>query len=211
VTLVLVLLCEWAARPTPAEVAIPGFTSADTQARRPIQREHRDTLLPGDCAQVLPDTLVPALLAQPEGSMFSRTVVGAPSPSVGMVEQLTCVYSRGADRAVPTLELRLQAYTDPNAAMGHFQINTAAEKDGSIRVTDLSIGTAPSVIVDEQTQSVLLVLDNRSSLTIRLGHGVVPDVTLRPVLIDLAQRVLSVLPQPTPTASNRAPSRIAYR
>ena len=138
-----------------------------------------------------------ALLAQPVSSVSEHTVIGVGSPSVGLLERLTCIYRRGHDPA-PGVDLRVQAYNDPAAAAAHLGINVAAERPGARTSTDTAVGTDPAVLFDEQDGSVLMLADGPNSLTISLARGIMPDAQLPAILIDLAQRVLPTVTRTPP-------------
>jgi hypothetical protein len=170
---------------------------------------HRDTLLPTDCAQVLPDGMVAALLAQPVDTLTSHTVLGMSSPAVGMLERLDCSYRRRGDSTTATLQLRAQAYTDPDAATAHWKINVGAESASAHATANIAIGTAPAVVLSEPGRTVLMVTNDRENVTLSLFDAVVPGMTTPDLLVDLARRVLPALaPEPAapPPASARPPN-----
>jgi hypothetical protein len=195
--------CVGCGSPPPPPTAIPVFPAPPTPTSGPA---HRDTLLPTDCAQVLPDGLVTALLAQPVDTVTAHTVLGVGSPSVGLLERLDCGYRRRGDTTTPTLQLRAQAYTDPAAATQHWEINIAAE-DGAVHTPqNVALGSAHAVLLPEPGRHVLMVTNARVNLTISLFDAVVPTLATPEVLIDLARRVLPTLaPEPpsTPPATPR--------
>lgn len=185
----------------PQATVIPVLPTPRVQTPAPA---HRDTLLPTDCTEVLPDELVAALLAQPVDAVSSHTVLGVGSPSVGLLERLDCGYRRRGDATTATLQLRAQAYTDPAAASRHLAINVAAE-GAVVRTTqNIAIGTAPAVLLTEPGRSALMLTDARVNLTISLFVAVVPTLATPAVLVDLAQRVLPTL---APETNSTRPTR----
>lgn len=198
--------CTGCASAAPQPVAVPVFPTPTAAAAAPVPR---DTLLPTDCAQVLPDGLVVALLAQPVNTVASHTVLGVGSPSVGLLERLDCNYRRRSDTTTATLALRAQAYTDPDAATRHFAINVAAEGGNTHASTALAIGTAHPVLLAEAGRSVLMVTNARLNLTISLLDAVVPNLSTPDVLVDLARRVLPALAPPLPQAPDQTTRPLA--
>jgi hypothetical protein len=188
----------------PTVVALPDYPDHG-QAVHTVQAPRRDTLLPADCDGLLPAASVPALFALPEGSISDHGVVGVASPTVGMLERLSCTYDRAGDRGGPVLQLRAQAYTDISSASGHFEVNAAAEQHGSNGSHRLAIGTAPAVWIEEPGQHVLLVRDGRETLTVQLRNALAPQEYSQDLAVDLAQRVLPNLVPPPPTPGPQPP------
>ncbi len=185
--------------------AVPTFPSSDhagANAPKP-----RDTLLPADCETVFSGVDMSALLGQPVDSIKAKAVVGVSAPAVGRLEKVTCLYRRSATKAgPPDVDLNLYAYTDSQAADHHTDTNIAAERANSHAVDPLSIGTARAVMLAQDGQSMLFVVNGRSAVCLIMRNGVVPDDQMRPIMVDLAQRVLPNLapePAPSPTVEPR--------
>jgi len=185
--------------------AVPTFPSSDhagANAPKP-----RDTLLPADCETVFSGVDMSALLGQPVDSIKAKAVVGVSAPAVGRLEKVTCLYRRSATKAgPPDVDLNLYAYTDSQAADHHTDTNIAAERANSHSVDPLSIGTARAVMLAQDGQSMLFVVNGRSAVCLIMRNGVVPDDQMRPIMVDLAQRVLPNLapePAPSPTVEPR--------
>jgi hypothetical protein len=191
----------------PPPTTIPVFPAPPTPTPGPA---HRDTLLPTDCTQVLPEGSAAALLAQPVDTVTAHPVLGVGSPSVGLLERLDCRYRRRGDTA--TLQLRAQAYTDPEAATQHWEINIAAE-DGTVHTPqNIALGSAHAVLLPEPGRHVLVVTNAKVNLTISLLDAVVPTLATPDVLIDLARRVLPTLaPEPPSTPPSTPPSGAWHR
>jgi hypothetical protein len=198
-----------AAGPTEAPVTLPGYPD-DGQTRHAAQVPRRDTLPPADCDGLLAARSVPALFALPEGSISDHSVVGVASPSVGMLERLSCSYDRVGERGGPVLQLRAQAYTDIASASGHFDVNTATEQHGSLDSHRLAIGTAPAMWIEEPGQHVLLVRDGRETLTVALRTALAPDEHSQDLTVDLVQRILPNLVPPPPAAALPPPQHSSH-
>lgn len=178
--------------------AVPTFPSAlhgGLAAAKP-----RDTLLPAECDTVFSGVAMTALLGQPVDSITAKAVVGVSAPAVGRLEKVTCLYRRSATKAGPTdVDLNLYAYTDAAAADHHTDTNIAAERASSHASENLSIGTARAVLLAQDGQSMLFVVNGRSAVNLTMRNGVVPDDQMRPIMLDLAQRVLpNLAPETTP-------------
>lgn len=193
---------------------IPTFSGpASSRAPSPTAR---DTLLPTDCTDVLSAEKMAALLGQPVDGVGSRAVIGLPAPSVGQLERVTCRYQRVssgpanrfgapivAQSGPADVVIILTAYGTRAQARNQHSTNVAAERSDARSATELSIGSAPAVLFDEGEQDVLLVTTGRSAVSVALRRGVVTSAEPRAVLVDLAQRVLPVLPAETPATPDQ--------
>jgi hypothetical protein len=187
------------APPATAVVPVPTFTAAATTAPGASQPTERSTLLPSDCTEILPGPVdVAALLAQPVGSYQGQTVVGVGSPSVGMLEQLTCSYQR-LNQNTPALVVRLGAFTDPDAAARQRDRNLAAEAGETIAAGPEAVGQARGALLTQPAHHQLFVACERYTITLSLARGTVPDREAELVLTDLTRRIWPNLsPQPPP-------------
>jgi hypothetical protein len=187
----------------------------DVQPRQPIptfsappspglagQVRPRVTLLPTDCAEVVPAPTMSALLGQPMDSMQVHTVLGMAAPSVGRLERVACQYQRAGVKGVAPLELNLAAYATSAASDAQLVTNSGAEKVDALSSEDVSIGSAHAVLFRERGKSVLLVSSGRSTITMTLQDGVIASEQTRPVMVDLVQRVLPSL-APGPSGASR--------
>lgn len=170
---------------------VPSFSPAGVAPS--VATPPRSTLLPVDCADVLPGpTDMAALLGAPTGSVGVRTVLGVPSPQVGQLERLTCHY-QAPGRPGPALVLTLTAFTDAGAAAVQRDRNVAAERSDTRATRTAPLGTARATLLTQAGRRMLMVAHDRFTLTESLTAGVVPDAATEPVLTDLAQRVLPAL------------------
>jgi hypothetical protein len=181
---------------TKAAVAVPTFDTprsvdAWPDGPAPLSTLPRSTLLPGDCSEVLAGPVdVAALFAAPVGSYTDRTVVGVASPSVGMLEQLSCTYQRQdtGENSGP-LVLRLAAFADPAAAESQRNRNIAAEADDTRSARPVMVGNAHATLLTQPRDYLMLLAYDRYTMTLDLARGIVPDQNVEPVLTDLARRV----------------------
>ena len=197
---------------------VPTFSSATNPG--PSDRPARETLLPTDCTDVLSAERMAALLGQPLDGVAVRTVIGQPAPSVGQLERVTCRYQRvpsgrqldsrgvGQDWAGDVVII-LTAYGTREQARNQHGTNVAAERSDARSAGNLSIGSAPAVLFDEATQTVLMVVSGRSAVSVAVQRGVVAPNDARAMLVDMAQRVLPTLApeQPSAPAAPAARSR----
>lgn len=188
----------------------------DVQLRQPVptfsappnpglagQVKPRATLMPTDCAEVVPAQAMSALLGQPMDSMQVHTVLGVAAPAVGRLERVACQYQRAGVKGGPaSLELNLAAYATSAASDAQLVTNSAAEKSDALSSEDVSIGSAHAMLFRERGKSVLLVSSGRSTITMTLQDGVIAPEQTRPVMVDLVQRVLPSL-GPGPPGSSR--------
>jgi hypothetical protein len=195
----------WASSPAsrvPPATPVPSFTAQTGQSAGGPAVAPRATLLPADCAEVLTGTVdAAALLGQPTGSVGVRTVLGVASPSVGLLERMSCGYQRG--QGAPVLQVGLAAFRDAPAADKQRMRNVAAERGDTRAATPISLGDTRAVLLSQPTRSLLMVAYDRYTVTASLAHGVVPDAQVGPVLADLVRRVLPTLapaaaPAPVP-------------
>ena len=201
----------WASQPAASEtplLPVPTFAAQpptlDPSAARVARRP---TLLPTDCANLLSGPVdASALLAQPVGSLGAHAVVGVNSPSVGLLERLTCNYRR-ADRGAPILVLGLAAFTDPAAAARQRERNIAAERGDTRAARNVPLGDASSTLLTQPAHYLLMVAYDRYTVTLRLARGIVPDDQVEQVLVDAARRVwpevAPALPPTHPQPSRR--------
>ena len=201
----------WASTPSEPDgptLPVPSFSGTTPSAQDPANLAKRSTLLPIDCADVLSKPVdAAALLAQPVGSLDSSSIIGVPSPSVGMLERLTCTYHR-VNQKDPVLVLWMAAFTDAGAAADQRDRNIAAERGDTGASRDVPLGRARATMLTEPSQYVLMLAYDRYDITLTLPKGVVPDAQVEPVLVDLARRVW---PDIAPPAATVSPSGIAPR
>lgn len=172
-------------------VPVPTFGSTDVTPSAVVPP--RATLLPTDCAELLPGaTDMAALLGKPTGSVGVRTVLGMPSPQVGQLERVTCNY-QAPGRPSPALVVTLTAFTDAASAAVQRDRNIAAERADTRAVRTTPLGTASATLLTQRDRRLLMVAHDRFTLTEGLTLGLVPDEAIEPVLADLAQRMLPTL------------------
>jgi hypothetical protein len=149
--------------------------------------------VPDNCDVLLTASDLEALLGLPLHSVTVRTTIHVPQPSVGRTERITCVYSGTADpvRGDVLLDLDASAYSDADAATEQWRVNANAQ-DGDHR--RIPIGSASAVLVERRGESVLLVVNEASNLTVLLPDRPLPGNRSRAeALVDLALRVLPAL------------------
>lgn len=164
--------------------------------------------LPDDCARVLSADDLGALFAMPLGSVSLGTVRGVPEPSVGRTERLSCRYT-GNGSPAPLLELNIGRYTDPISASDHWKLNSDAERAAGGVSRDVSIGSAPAVLVERGTETVLTVVYGVDMLTFVLPGNSAGGRPAADALVDLALRALPPITATAPTvpAPMPAPTR----
>lgn len=201
----------WASQPAASEapfLPVPTFAApAPTLDPSAARVSRRATLLPTECGDLLSTPVdASALLAQPVGSLGAHAVVGVSSPSVGLLERLTCNYRR-ADRGAPVLVLGLGAFTDPGAAVRQRDRNIAAERGDTRAARHVPLGNASSTLLTQPTRYLLMVAYDRYTVTLQLARGVIPDDQVEQVLVDAARRVwpevAPALPPTLPQPSRR--------
>lgn len=189
--------------PAISMVPVPTFTAPATTAPPGIQPTERSTLLPSDCTEILTGPVdMAALLAQPAGSYLVDTLIGVGSPSVGMLEQLTCTYQHLNQNTGPStaaLVVRLGAFTEPDAAARQRNRNLAAETGDIIAAHPETVGEARGALLTQHTRHQLFLACERYTITLSLARGVVPDPQVEQVLTDLTRRIWPTLaPHPPP-------------
>jgi hypothetical protein len=187
----------WARQPAPVEAGplpVPGFSTSATGAGLP-RAAPRATLLPTDCADLLPGQPdMSALLGRPTDSVGVRSVIGLPAPAVGQLERLTCNYQvRGGGDG---LSLTIAAFTDPGSAAAQRDRNIAAEHLDTVASTSAPLGEARATMLSQRSRQLLMIAYDRYTVTATMAPGVVADNQSGPVLTDLVQRVLPHLAPP---------------
>lgn len=185
-----------------------GSTAALTVPTFPAPSAEPDTtatvvdvgLLPDDCARLLPESDLGAVLGMPLDTVAVRTTIGMPAPTVGRTERLDCDYTGtvgGPARGRPVLDLTAAAYTDAAAARKQWRTNIDIE-DGERR--ELPIGAASAVLIERAGEVLLTVVYGSGTLTVILPDGPRPQDRPRDdVLIDLTLRLLPGLSATAPT------------
>jgi hypothetical protein len=175
-------------------VPVPTFASAPPASTAPAAPEP-GSRLPADCAELLGGDELAALFALPVDSLTVRTVLGAPSPSVGREERLTCTYTLsgpGAAGQGVVLRTIVGAYSDDAAARAQHERNVADERAGTSGSERPELGTAAATVFRRGAQSVMLTSSGTVTLDLDLPPRPGP---LAPVdlLVDLARRLLARL------------------
>jgi hypothetical protein len=190
--LVLVLAgCGTADADNPESLPVPTF-SESTDATESAAGGGAEKRLPDDCARLLTAEDFAALDARPLGSVTLRTVRGVPQPSVNRTERVACGYTgtAGGAKGGRLLDLNVGRYTDAASASKQWQLNTAAERDGSPS-RDIMLGSASAVLVERSSETVLAVVYGIDTLTFILpAPQPVAGKSPGDRLVDLALRVL---------------------
>jgi hypothetical protein len=170
-----------------------------------------DGAVPDDCERILPVADLNALLGLPLDSVAVRTTLGVAEPSVSRTERVQCRYSGvGAAQSRTLLDVTGAAYADADAAAAQWRRNADAE-DGEKR--ELALGTARAVVVERARETLLSVASAATTVTMRMPDQPLPAGRSRAdVLVDLALRVLAVLPGPDEAPPEpHEPVRVAGR
>ena len=185
---VLVLTSCGSAAGEPGALPVPTFPAVPTAAAAVGGGAVDQGRLPDDCTRLLAGNDLGALFGLPLDSVSVRTTIGAPAPAVGRTERLTCSYARTGGTKGDLLDVNVSAYTDAEAATRQWRTNAAVE-DGPHR--DVPLGAARGVLVERQTDAVLLVANGAETLTFVLPQPVrIRDLSAADTLVDLALRVL---------------------
>jgi hypothetical protein len=202
----VVVVCATACASGPVDVPVPTFEAAPPPPTRPLVVEDTGDGLPAECAELVGNDELSALFGLPVDSVTVQTVVGAPSPSVGRLERLTCTYtmSPGPVGSRPQgVVLRMTVGTYANAAAAHDQHerNMADEGAGGSSAAQPGLGAVVAGLVQRDADSVLLTSVDTVTLDLDLPprQGPLPPADL---LVDLARRVLARL---APARSDAAP------
>jgi hypothetical protein len=168
-----------------------------------------DRGLPLDCEEFVGHDEIAALFGLPLDSVSVRTVLGRPSPSVGRLERVDCVYTlagaAGPNRAGVVVRVTAGRYADGAAARDQHERNVADQRTGAAGWTRPELGEAAAAMVRRGGENVLLT--SYGALTLDLD---VPDRPhpLDPVdlLTDLARRILArIVPDPSSTGHGDRP------
>jgi hypothetical protein len=187
----------------PVAVPVPVFAPMPPTSAAPAVTEP-GSRLPADCAQLLGGDELAALFALPVDSLTVRTVLGAPSPSVGREERLTCTYmlsGPGNPGQGVVLRTTIGAYRDDAAARAQHERNVADERAGTSGSERPELGTAAATVFHRGAESVLLTSSGTVTLDLDLPprRGPLAPVDL---LVDLARRLLDRL---TPGSGSASP------
>ena len=172
-------------------VAIPSFTTPVVQPPPPAPK--RTTMVPTECGELLagsPD--MAALLGQPVDAVSNSAVIGLPSPSVGQLERVTCNYTLIGQTQAGVV-LTVAGFISADAAAAQRDRNVVAEQRDTRAVEPVLIGAAQVVLLTEPRQHLLFIAVDRYLVTAGMVPGLAPGGQVKPVLIDLVQRVLANL------------------
>lgn len=203
---VLVAACS---SETPPPTTLPTFPTSSAGGGQPAGPGSVEGDVPDDCARLLKESDLGALLGLPLDSVAVRSTLGVPQPAVGRTERIACRYTGtagGPARGRILLDLNVSAYSDPAAALAQWRVNADAE-DGAR--SEFPIGSASAVLVERPKEAVLAVAYHVSNLFFVLPEGSLPGGrTRRDALVDLALRVLPTVvqaPQAPPSTTPPLP------
>ena len=177
----------------PVVVPVPAFDPMKpTPTSAPAEAAAGDDL-PVDCGPLLGPDEVSALFGLPVDSVVVRTVLGAPSPSVGRLERLTCTYavSGGTPQGV-VLRMTVGAYRDATAAHDQHERNVADERAGASAPVQPELGSAAATVLQRDAGTILLTSSDVVTLDLDLPPRPAP-LPPTDLLLDLARRVLARL------------------
>jgi hypothetical protein len=178
----------------PVTVPVPTFDAAPpVSSSAPPTREAGD-LLPDSCEDLVGHDEFAALFGLPVGSVALRTVQGAPSPSVGRLERMTCTYTVSGPAPSDLQGMRLQmvlgAYRDAVAAHDQHGRNVADQRTGAASAAQAELGAAEATAVEHGAGTVLLTRFDTVTLDLDLARRPTPLPSVG-LLTDLARRVLA--------------------
>jgi hypothetical protein len=178
----------------PVVVPVPTFAQTPPTSTAPAAPEP-GSRLPTDCAQLLAGDELAALFGLPVDGLAVRTVLGAPSPSVGREERLTCTYTLsgpGDPGQGVVLRTTVGAYRDAAAARAQHERNVADERAGTSGSAQPELGTAAATILHRGGESLLLTSSDTVTLDLDLPPRPGPMAPVD-LLVDLARRLLARL------------------
>lgn len=148
-----------------AEPVVPTFPATTTTAA-PAPASSR-TGLPTSCKDLINGQQLDTALGLPLSGVV-RSVVGVPSPSVGMTARLSCSYGIPSPSGGYALEVSLTTYRDEAAAAARVPVNVEAMrgpgedpmpiKIGQMTATYLPLHDGPYLIVSSGIYSVSVTL-----------------------------------------------------
>jgi hypothetical protein len=182
----------------PVVIPVPTFPAAaptQTTTRSPASGTGRR--LPTDCEDLMGGDELTALFGLPIASVAAGTVLGAPSPSVGRVERVSCTYTASGPVAPQLqgviLRMVVGAYSDAAAAHDQHERNVDDERAGASSSAQPELGSAAATLIQHgNADSVLLASLDDITLDLDLARRPGP-LTPADLLTDLARRVLARL------------------
>ena len=137
-----------------------------------------------------------ALFGLPIASVAAGTVLGAPSPSVGRVERVSCTYTASGPVAPQLqgviLRIVVGAYSDAAAAHDQHERNVADERAGASVPVQPELGSAAATVLQRDAGTILLTSSDIVTLDLDLPPRPAP-LPPTDLLLDLARRVLARL------------------
>ncbi|WP_156819697.1 hypothetical protein [Pseudonocardia sp. HH130630-07] len=194
-------------------IAVPTF-SAEQSGAAGAGAEPVPIALPTDCGRLMDPEQAGALFGQIVGTVSVQSVRGVPEPAVNRTERTACTYRAGGQEQAfgarnngPVLyQLNIGRYGDTASATRQWQLNANAERGDATASRDITVGTAPGVLIERPDETTLAMVYGVDTLTFVLPVSAPgQNRSAAETLPDLAQRIIPAL-TPTQPPSARPPA-----
>jgi len=158
-----------------------------------------------DCASLLPEAEVVAVLGLPLDGLVTGEVRDVPAPRVGRLARQRCSYSSIDPHGAATglvLEVTVGTFADPGAAHAQYERNVA-DVAGAVAPQPTRLGAATAAIVPLADRPTLMAVYQDHTIDVTASDRVGGMNGVRGAILNIARRVLARLPAPTTGGTSR--------
>jgi len=150
----------------PAAPAVVPTFSATTTTPPPVVPAKAG--LPTSCKDLLNGQQLDAVLGLPLSAVV-RTVLGQPSPSVGLTGRVTCSYGIPSPSGGYALQLSAEAYRDDAAATARIPVNVDALRTPGVNPIPITIGPTTAMYLPLPDGPFLIASTGIYAVSVTLG------------------------------------------
>jgi len=152
--------------PVAAPPVVPTFPRTTTTA--PSTAPARQPGLPTTCQDLIDGKRLDTTLGLPL-SVVVRTVLGQPSPVVGLTGRITCSYGIPSPTGGYALQVSATSYRDEAAAAARVPVNVEALRTPGVNPIPIAVGQTTGMYLALPDGPVLLASAGTYSVTLTLG------------------------------------------
>lgn len=149
-----------------AEPVVPTFPATTTTAAPPPAPVKAG--LPKNCNDLIEGKQLDDAVGLPLSGVV-RTVIGQPSPSVGLIGRVSCSFGIPSPSGGYALELSLTSYRDEEAAAARVPINVEALRTPGVDPLPIKIGRMTAMYLPLRDGPMLIGSTGVYSITVILG------------------------------------------
>jgi len=149
----------------PAPAVVPTFPATTTTPPSVVAVKAG---LPTSCKGLLNGQQLDAVVGLPLSGVV-RTVLGQPSPSVGLTGRITCSYGIPSPSGGYALQLSAETYRDDAAAAARIPVNVATLRSPGTDPTPIKIGPSTAMYLPLRDGPYLIASTGIYSVSVTLG------------------------------------------